>query len=72
MTFDDEIYMTIIGVIITTLGFAILAFSLVHDFNLEVHKGAILQPTFFSAIGIVLLICGLMMLIFTAFRRRPM
>lgn len=63
--------MIVAGIITSVLGGAILLFSMVHDFNLAVQKGAMLQPIFFGAVGTVVLICGLIVLLFSVFKQRP-
>ena len=67
----DEGDMSIIGVITSILGLGVLIFSMMHDFNLDVHKGAMLQPMLFGSIGTLLLICGLIILLFSVFRQKP-
>jgi hypothetical protein len=52
-------------------GIGIVLFTMLHDFNLDVNKGAIFQPVFFGVIGSIFLLCGLIVLMFSVFQQKP-
>ena len=60
--------MTIFGIVIAILGFGTLIFSMAHDFIAD-DKG--LQHTFIGLVGVLFLFCGLVVLLFSAFRQKP-